>query len=308
MIAAEGPRLALARPRPPSTNRLHAPSLPLGRRHQTLRLPSWSPWSLRFSSREAARREMLALLLAAAAANSAALPPAPAVGAPCQVKDFSGHHCPIANTNLTSSKVATPAACAAAVCAASTASTKLDYAGWCAAGAGCKPVGCYGATISKQHNCLRAHGWVTSTVNYVPAPPGPPKPPPPPPGPAPPPAPIPFGFAKSLGNGMVLAAAPKQAMVWGFCAPGASVEVSIDGVGKLQATVGPDQATGALTTWRVKLVRFCIYNDEFCIKNDELCIKNDEVCIKHDELCSRRAKPASPTTRSPPRLPARPSP
>jgi hypothetical protein len=109
------------------------------------------------------------------------------------------------------------------------------------------------ATISKQPSCRRSHGWITSTVNYVPAPPGPPKPPHPPPGPAPPPPPIPFGFAKALGNGMVLAAAPKQAMVWGFCAPGAAVEVSLDGVGKLMATVGPDQATGALTTWRVKL-------------------------------------------------------
>jgi len=184
------------------------------------------------------------LLLVAATAHAAA---------PCQVKDFSGHHCSVSTTDLTSPEVTTPAACGAAVCAASTSSTKLDYSGWCAAGAGCSPVGCYGATISKQPSCRRSHGWITSTVNYVPAPPGPPKPPPPPPGPAPPPPPIPFGFAKALGNGMVLAAAPKQAMVWGFCAPGATVQVSLDGVGKLMATVGPDQATGALTTWRVKL-------------------------------------------------------
>jgi hypothetical protein len=71
--------------------------------------------------------------------------------------------------------------------------------------------------------------------------------------PAPPPPPIPFGFAKAFGSGMVLAAAPKQAMVWGFCKPGASVSVSLDGDAPIHATIGPDQATGALTTWRVKL-------------------------------------------------------
>lgn len=52
---------------------------------------------------------------------------------------------------------------------------------------------------------------------------------------------------------MVLAASPKQAMVWGFCEAGASVSVSLDGGAKVQATIGPDQATGTLTTWRVKL-------------------------------------------------------
>lgn len=72
-----------------------------------------------------------------------------------------------------------------------------------------------------------------------------------PPAPAPPP--IPFGFAKALGNEMVLAAAPKQAMVWGFCDKGASVQVVLDGGPEIQATIGPDQATGALTTWKVKL-------------------------------------------------------
>jgi len=71
--------------------------------------------------------------------------------------------------------------------------------------------------------------------------------------PPPPPPQIPFGFAKALGDGMVLAAAPKQAIVWGFCDPGASVEVSLDGGANISATVGPDQAAGALTTWRVKL-------------------------------------------------------
>ena len=71
--------------------------------------------------------------------------------------------------------------------------------------------------------------------------------------PAPAPPPIPFGFAKALGDGMVLAAAPKQAMVWGFCDAGASVDVSIDGGATVKAAIGPDQATGALTTWRLKL-------------------------------------------------------
>jgi sialate O-acetylesterase len=52
---------------------------------------------------------------------------------------------------------------------------------------------------------------------------------------------------------MVLAAAPKQSMVWGFCAPGASVDVALDGGASIPATIGPDQATGLLTTWRVKL-------------------------------------------------------
>ena len=74
-----------------------------------------------------------------------------------------------------------------------------------------------------------------------------------PPAPPPPPAKIPFGFAKAFGNGMVLAAAPKQAMIWGFCDPGASVAVTLDGGAKVQATIGPDQATGTLMTWRIKL-------------------------------------------------------
>ena len=64
----------------------------------------------------------------------------------------------------------------------------------------------------------------------------------------------PFGFALAFDDGMVLAAAPKQAMVWGFCDPGtASVGVSLDGGAAVSAVIGPDQATGALTTWRAKL-------------------------------------------------------
>jgi len=51
---------------------------------------------------------------------------------------------------------------------------------------------------------------------------------------------------------MVLAAAPKQAMIWGFCEPGASVSVTFNGK-TIAATIGPDQATGATTTWRVLL-------------------------------------------------------
>jgi sialate O-acetylesterase len=51
---------------------------------------------------------------------------------------------------------------------------------------------------------------------------------------------------------MVLAASPKQAMVWGFCDPGAKVDVALGGK-KIAATVGPDQADGKLTTWRALL-------------------------------------------------------
>ena len=43
----------------------------------------------------------------------------------------------------------------------------------CAQGAGCNPVGCYGATVSKQASCPRTHGWITALVNYKPAPPPP---------------------------------------------------------------------------------------------------------------------------------------
>ena len=67
------------------------------------------------------------------------------------------------------------------------------------------------------------------------------------------PIPTPFIFAKAMGSGMVLAAAPKKAMVWGFCKPSAKVDVALDGGAAVAATVGPDQATGKLTTWRVLL-------------------------------------------------------
>ena len=108
------------------------------------------------------------------------LPVAAASTPPCDIQAFSGHHCSVSPTNLTSSKVTGADGCAAAVCAAGGG---LDTSQWCAAGAGCSPVGCYGASISKQapHNCPRTPGWVTSLVNYKPAPPGPPPPVPPPP-------------------------------------------------------------------------------------------------------------------------------
>ena len=61
-----------------------------------------------------------------------------------------------------------------------------------------------------------------------------------------------FRFAATVGDGMILAAAPKRAMVWGFCAPGATVDVAFAG-SRYPATIAPDQATGALTTWRVLL-------------------------------------------------------
>ena len=52
---------------------------------------------------------------------------------------------------------------------------------------------------------------------------------------------------------MVLAAAPKRAMVWGFCKAGDKVVVTLDGGAPVAATVGPDQATGKTTTWRALL-------------------------------------------------------
>jgi hypothetical protein len=72
----------------------------------------------------------------------------------------------------------------------------------------------------------------------------------------PPPDPPVFSFAKAISDGMVLAAAPKQAMVWGFCKPGSRVTVILDDGGAamaMAATVGPDQATGRTTTWRTLL-------------------------------------------------------
>ncbi|EOD38950.1 hypothetical protein EMIHUDRAFT_460424 [Emiliania huxleyi CCMP1516] len=61
-----------------------------------------------------------------------------------------------------------------------------------------------------------------------------------------------FRFAAAVGSGMVLAAAPKQAVVWGFCEAGASVDVVFRGQ-TIRATVAPDHATGASTTWRALL-------------------------------------------------------
>ena len=61
-----------------------------------------------------------------------------------------------------------------------------------------------------------------------------------------------FSFAKAVASGMVLAASPKRAMLWGFCPEGAKVDVVFGGA-TLAATIGPDQAGGSLTTWRVLL-------------------------------------------------------
>ena len=49
----------------------------------------------------------------------------------------------------------------------------------------------------------------------------------------------------------MLAAAPKQAMIWGYADAGARVTVGFNGQ-NLSTTVGPDQA-GSNTTWRVLL-------------------------------------------------------
>ena len=73
-----------------------------------------------------------------------------------------------------------------------------------------------------------------------------------------------FSFANAVGDGMILAAAPKQAMVWGFLPPSsdaaaaaaaAAVTVGFGGA-SIAATVGPDQADGARTTWRALLPVF----------------------------------------------------
>jgi hypothetical protein len=115
---------------------------------------------------------LLLLLLQLGVAIVCAAPTAPtAPAAPCDTKDFSGHHCHLSLSNLTDSKITTAEQCTAAVCAAGGG---LDTSQWCAADAGCSPVGCYGATVSKQASCPRTHGWVTSLVNYSPAPAPPP--------------------------------------------------------------------------------------------------------------------------------------
>ena len=112
-------------------------------------------------------RVVLAAVLATALQLAPTVDAAP-VRAPCDIKDFSGHHCHLSMANLTDPKITTPEDCTAAVCSAGGG---LDTSQWCAAGAGCSPVGCYGATVSKQASCPRTHGWKTSLVNYKPAPP-----------------------------------------------------------------------------------------------------------------------------------------
>ena len=52
---------------------------------------------------------------------------------------------------------------------------------------------------------------------------------------------------------MVLAAAPKQAMVWGFCQEGTKAVTVGFGGKSISATIGPDQADGKLNTWRALL-------------------------------------------------------
>jgi len=66
------------------------------------------------------------------------------------------------------------------------------------------------------------------------------------------PPPPTFRFAKAVSDGMILQSAPKPAMVWGFCDTDAKVSVSFNGK-SIDATVGPDQATGSMTTWRALL-------------------------------------------------------
>ena len=62
-----------------------------------------------------------------------------------------------------------------------------------------------------------------------------------------------FRFAVASGSNSILAASPKQAMVWGFAPDGATVVVSFGKHTNLPTTVGPDQADGKLTTFRVLL-------------------------------------------------------
>lgn len=56
-----------------------------------------------------------------------------------------------------------------------------------------------------------------------------------------------------VSDGMILQSAPKQSMVWGFCSNTTSdVAVTFNGTA-IAATIGPDQARGKMTTWRVLL-------------------------------------------------------
>jgi hypothetical protein len=113
----------------------------------------------------------MSVVLVAALAMTVQLVPAAGGAAPCDTKDFSGHHCHLSMANLTNSKITSPEECTAAVCSAGGG---LDTSQWCAASAGCSPVGCYGATVSKQASCPRTHGWITFLVNYKPPSPPPP--------------------------------------------------------------------------------------------------------------------------------------
>ena len=64
----------------------------------------------------------------------------------------------------------------------------------------------------------------------------------------------PITFSNVHSDGMVLQAAPKQAMIWGFCAPGAAVTVGFRGA-NIAATVEVDARAPAAkqTTWRALL-------------------------------------------------------
>ena len=76
------------------------------------------------------------------------------------------------------------------------------------------------------------------------------------PAPPPPPPPKPFRFASIYSDHMVLQSAPARSAIWGFCEPGATVDVTITGTGAptpaLTATVVTDPTTN-VTTWSVKL-------------------------------------------------------
>ena len=62
-----------------------------------------------------------------------------------------------------------------------------------------------------------------------------------------------FRFAVASGSNSILAASPKQAMIWGFV-PKTATLVDITFQGKTtSATIAPDQANGELTTFRTLL-------------------------------------------------------
>jgi len=105
---------------------------------------------------------------------------------------------------------------------------------------------CFLKTASAWPGSPKSTGVVSGSTKPLP----PPSPPPAPPGPPPQKG---FSFASVVSNGMILAQAPKQAMVWGFVKPGATVTVQLDGGKLLPTKVGPDQATGSSNTWRALL-------------------------------------------------------